>query len=108
MQRNPDMPPSKALAVADALDKARHFVLDCKNLTIAVNHRPLLKIFGDRSLDISNTFLRNLKEKTLRYKFTMSYIPGVKNRAPNTTPREPPHQTSKMISAHSLSNSTLR
>ncbi len=56
----------------------------------------------DRSLDISKTCL---KEKTLRY---MSYIPGVKNRAPNTTPREPPHQTSKMISAHSLSNSTLR
>ena len=36
----------EALAVADALDKARHFVLGCKNLTIAVDHRPLLKIFG--------------------------------------------------------------
>ena len=58
----------EALAVADALDKARHFVLGCKNLIIAVDHRPLLKIFGDRSLDhISNTRLRNLKERTLRY-----------------------------------------
>ena len=45
----------EALAVADALDKARHFVLGCRNLTIAVDHEPLLKIFGDRSLDhISN------------------------------------------------------
>ena len=61
----------------------------CKNLTIAVDHRPLLKIFGDRSLDISNTRLRNLKEKTLRYRFTMSYIPGVKNRAPDTLSRHP-------------------
>ena len=37
----------EALAVADALDKARHFVLGCKDLIIAVDHRPLLKIFGD-------------------------------------------------------------
>ena len=61
----------EALAVADALDKARHFVLGCKNLTIAVDHRPLLKIFGDRSLDhICNTRLRNLKEKTTSKWFT--------------------------------------
>lgn len=57
----------EALAVADALDKARHFVLGCKNLTIAVDHKPLLKIFGYRSLDnITNTRLRNLKEKILQ------------------------------------------
>lgn len=80
----------EALAVADALDKARHFVLGCTNLTIAVDHRPLLKIFGDRSLDhISNTRLRNLKEKTLRYHFKMVHIPGVKNKTPDTLSRHP-------------------
>ena len=57
----------EALAVADALDKARHFVLGCSDLIVAVDHKPLLKLFGDRSLeDIPNTRLRNLKEKTLR------------------------------------------
>ena len=30
----------QALAVADVLDKARHSVLGCKNLTIVVDHRP--------------------------------------------------------------------
>ena len=31
--------------MADALNKARHFVLGCSNLTIiAVDHQPLLKI----------------------------------------------------------------
>ena len=56
----------EALAVADALNKARYFVISCEKLTLAVDHKPLLKIFGDRSLDeISNTRLRNLKEKTL-------------------------------------------
>ena len=54
----------EALAVADALDEAGHFVLGCRNLTVTVDHKPLLKIFGDRSLDnVSNTRLRNLKEK---------------------------------------------
>ncbi len=80
----------EALAVADALDKARHFVLGCHNLTIAVDHRPLLKIFSDRSLDhICNTRLRNLKEKTLRYHFTMVHIPGVKHRAPDALSQHP-------------------
>ena len=56
----------EALAVADALDKARYFVLGCSDLTVAVNHKPLLKIFGDRSLeDLPNTRLRKLKKKKL-------------------------------------------
>ena len=80
----------EALAVADALDKARHFVLGCKDLIVAVDHRPLLKIFGDRSIDqISNTRLRNLKERTLRYRFRMVHIPGVKNRTPDALSRHP-------------------
>jgi len=80
----------EALAVADALDKARYFVLGCKDLTIAVDHKPLLKLFGDRSLDeIPNNRLRNLKEKTLRYRFTMAHVPGVKNRAADTVSRHP-------------------
>lgn len=80
----------EALAVADALDRARYFVLGCKELIIAVDHKPLLKLFGDRSLDdIPNNRLRNLKEKTLRYRFRMMHVPGVKNRAPDTVSRHP-------------------
>ena len=79
----------EALAVADALDKSRHFVLGCKDLIIA-DHKPLLKLFEDRSLeDISNLRLRNLKEKTLRYRFRMVHIPGAKNRASDTISRHP-------------------
>ena len=70
----------EALAVVDALDKARHFVLGCSDLIVAVDHKPLLKIFGDRCLeDIPNPRLRNMKEKTLRYRFRMVYIPGARN-----------------------------
>ena len=79
----------EALAVAEALEKARYFVLGCNDLVIAVDHKPLLKIFGDRSLEnIPNARLRNLKEKTLRYKFKMLYVPVLK-----ITPLMPCHVT---------------
>ena len=80
----------EALAVVDALEKSRHFVLGCNNLTIAVDHKPLLKVFNDRSLeDIHNSRLRNLKEKTLKYRFKMVHIPGVKNKTPDALSRHP-------------------
>ena len=41
----------EALAVNDALDKARFCVLGYSNLIIAVDHKPFLKVFSDQSLD---------------------------------------------------------
>ena len=80
----------EALAVVDALDKARHFTLGCDNLVVAVDHKPLLKVFGDRSLnDIPNPRLRNLKEKSLRYKFMITHIPGVRHAAADAISRHP-------------------
>ena len=80
----------EALAVADALDKARFFVLGCADLIVAVDHKPLLKILGDRSLDeIPNARLRNLKEKTLRYRFRIVHIPGAQNKAADAMSRHP-------------------
>ena len=86
----------EALAVVNALYKARHFVLGCKDLIVAVDHKPLLKIFGDRSLEkIPNPRLRNLKEKSLRFTFNMIHVPGVKHLAADGVSRNPvsPPQT---------------
>ena len=80
----------EALAIADALDKARFFVLGCSDRTVAVDHKPLLKVLGDRSLkDIPNARLRNLKEKTLRHRFRMVYIPGIRHKAADAVSRHP-------------------
>lgn len=80
----------EALAVVDALDKARYFVLGCENLIIAVDHKPLLKVLTDRALDnIPNPRLRNLKEKTLRYRFRVIHVPGMKNKAADAMSRRP-------------------
>ncbi len=49
-----------------------------------------MKIFGDRALaDITNSRLRNLKDKTLMYDFTMLYIAGVRNRTSDALSRYP-------------------
>ena len=76
--------------MADALEKNRHFVLGCPNLVVAVDHKPLLKVFSDRSLDkIPNPRLRNLKEKTLKYRFQITHIPGIHHTAADTLSRKP-------------------
>ncbi|XP_068205366.1 uncharacterized protein [Palaemon carinicauda] len=80
----------EALAVVEALNKTRFFVLGCPSLFIAVDPKPLLKVFDDRSFeDISNARLRNLKEKTLRYCFEMVHVPGTKHKAADTLSRHP-------------------
>ena len=80
----------EALAVAYALDSSKYFALGCQDLTVAVDHKPLLKIFRDRSLnDIPNARLRNLKEKTLRYRFKIIHIPGARHRAADGISRHP-------------------
>jgi hypothetical protein len=80
----------EALAVADALERAKHFVLGCDDLIIAVDHKPLLKILGDRKLeDIHNPRLMNLKEKTLPFKYKIIHIEGKKHKAPDAISRHP-------------------
>ena len=84
----------EALGVADALDKARFFVLGCSDLIVAVDHKPLLKILGNRTLDdITNTRLINLKEKTFRYRFRMVHISGIHKKAADAISRHPTSDT---------------
>ena len=55
-----------------------------------MDHKPPLKVFGDQSLEeITNARLRNLKEKTLRYRFRMVHIPGVRHKAADAVSRHP-------------------
>ena len=90
----------------DALHKARHFVLGCKNLIVAVDHKPLLKIFGDRSLEeIPDPRLRNLKEKSLRFRFRVVHIRGVKHCAADGVSRHPVGEPRGMLLPDDLTSS---
>ena len=80
----------EALAVTYGLEQCRKFVLGCPNLIVAVDHKPLTRIFNDRSLEsIDNPRLLRMKEKTLMYKFDIIHVPGDTNLAPDAASRYP-------------------
>ena len=70
------------------VESTRHYTLGNPKLLIATDHKPLLKILGDRKLeDIPNPRLVNLKEKTLRWHFSIIHIPGKFHIGPDTMSR---------------------
>ena len=72
----------EALAVAWRLEQSRYFTPGCSNLLVVTDHKPLVKIFGNRTLDeIANTRLFRLKQRTLPWQFRMAYLPGKTNYA---------------------------
>ena len=90
----------EALAVAWGLEQTRYFTQGCDNLVVITDHKPLVKIFGDRTLDeITNTRLFRLKQRTLSWRFEIRHLPGKSNSAADATSRHP--------SASGSANSTL-
>jgi hypothetical protein len=65
---------SECLAVADALHKAKYFVLGCPDLLIATDHKPLLGMFRKPLADIQNPRLLSLAEKTLWHSAMMGHM----------------------------------
>ena len=80
----------EALAVAWGLEQTRYFTQGCDNLVIVTDHKPLIKIFGDRTLDeITNSRLFRLKQRTLPWRFEIRHLPGTSNHAADATSRHP-------------------
>ena len=84
----------EALAVAWALEDTRFFTMGCTNLHIQTDHRPLVKLFGDRTFDeINNRRLINFMEKAMAWQFEIHYVPGRSIPAPDATSRSPDGRT---------------
>ena len=80
----------EALAVAWGLEQTRFFTQGCDNLLVVTDHKPLVKIFGDRLLDeIRNTRLFRLKQRTLPWRFNIAHLPGSSNSAADAVSRYP-------------------
>lgn len=80
----------EALAVAWGLEQTKYFTQGCDNLIIITDHKPLVKIFGDRTLDeIANSRLFRLKQRTLPWRFEIRHMPGKSNHAADATSRHP-------------------
>ena len=79
----------EALAISWALHNTRHYTLGNDDLVIVTDHKPLLKVLGDRDIeDIHNPRLLRLKESTLLWKFTLVHLPGKVNFGPDTLSRQ--------------------
>ena len=95
----------EALALVYGLQQCRMFVLGCPNLTVAVDHKPLVKLFSDQSLEnIKNPRLFSLKEKSLMYRFRIKHVAGKTNTGPDAASRYP---SSNAASSSTTQTSTL-
>ena len=80
----------EALAIIWSLKQTKYFTLGCNQLTIITDHKPLIKLFGDRTLDeIQNMRLFKLKEKSMHWMFKIVHRPGKLNFVADATSRNP-------------------
>ena len=80
----------EALSVAWALEQTRYFTMGCNDLLVVVDHKPLIKLLGDRRLDeIANPRLFRIKQRTLMWQFQIEYQPGIKNNFADAVSRRP-------------------
>ena len=92
----------EALAVAYALEKCRMFVMGCSDLIIATDHKPLVKILGDRNMDnIKNPRLFSIRERTVQFDYQIKHVPDAGHHAPDAFSRRPrPNHTSSITCLH--------
>ena len=80
----------EALAIAWSLEHTKFFTQGCDNLVIVTDHKPLVKLLTDRTLDqITNPRLFSLKQRTLPWRFTVTYKAGKDNSFSDATSRNP-------------------
>ena len=86
----------EALAIAWSLEHTRYFTQGCDNLVIVTDHKPLVKLFGDRALDeITNSRLFSLKQRTLPWRFSVAHMSGKDNSFSDATSRNPVSSTNE-------------
>ena len=80
----------EALAIAWALEHTKFFTQGCDKLLVVTDHKPLIKLFTDRSLDeITNSRLFSIKQRTLPWRFTIQHMAGKDNLFSDATSRNP-------------------
>ena len=78
------------LGIIWALHQMCYFTLGSSDLVIVTDHKPILKLFRDRTLkEILNTRLFKMKQFALLWKFETAYILGRENDLADATSRNP-------------------
>ena len=80
----------ETFSIAWLLEQTKYFTKSCRDLVVVTDHKPLVKIFGDRSLNkIQNTHIFRFKHHTLPWLFEVHYMPGKTNLAAVAASRYP-------------------
>ena len=88
----------EALAVAWGLEQTRYFKQGCDNLVVVTDHKSLVFIFGDRTLDErTNSRIFHLKQRTLPWRFDIVHLPGKSNHAAYAASRHLPNLILKSV-----------
>lgn len=78
------------LAIVWATTKCRHYLLGQPNYTLYTDHKPLIPILNQYTLDqIDNSRLQRLREKLMPYTFTTTWKPGKDHAIPDALSRAP-------------------
>ena len=89
----------ESLTVAWSLEQTKYFTQGCDNLLIVTDHKALVKVLGDHTLDeISNSRLFRLKQRTLPWKFEIAHMPGKTNKVADATLRYPTNEFAEVAS----------
>ncbi len=88
-----------ALAVAWGQEQSKYFTQGYNDLLVITDHKPLVKVMGDRTLDeIPNSRLFRLKQHTLPWVFEIAHLPGKTNTAADATYRHPVNKYAEVAS----------
>ena len=72
-----------------ALENTKYYTLGNVGLMVATDHKPLLRVLGDRKLeDIQNPRLLRIKEATLCWRFGFIHVPRKTHFGPNSLSRQ--------------------
>ena len=94
----------EGLAATWGLEKCKFFLLGMKKFILALDHRPLISIFGQQAvMNIPNPRLTSQKIKTMLYSFQPVHVPGKQNVVPDCLSRS----SDSPIPAHTAKSNDL-
>ncbi len=80
----------KCLAVAWALERTKHFTLDCRKLLVVVDRGSAREVLGNTAMeDIANPKLRQLRERVLPWVFLFAHGSSATNHVAGWMARNP-------------------
>ena len=83
----------EALAIFYAVKKNHLYLAGLPHFTVNSDHRPLESIFNEQMTSmVQNPRVQNYRTKLVGYDFTVKYVKGIENTAPDALSRSPVDQ----------------